>query len=184
MQKGYAATKTRDIAAEAGLNLALLNYYFRSKEKLFDIIMMENMQQFMQAVAIMVNNEEISLEKKIEILVNHYIDMLIRQPDLPLFVLSEIRSHPHKLVMKIESEVHLSKSHFFKQIAQASKEGRIIPIHPIQLIMNIIGLTVFPFIGSPVFQKIGKLSQQEFNAMMEERKKMIPKWINAMLKVK
>ena len=44
-RKGYAATKTRDIAEEAGLNLALLNYYFRSKEKLFEIIMLEKITQ-------------------------------------------------------------------------------------------------------------------------------------------
>ena len=43
-KKGYAATRTRDIAEEAGINLALLNYYFRSKEKLIDIIMTETMQ--------------------------------------------------------------------------------------------------------------------------------------------
>ena len=45
-QKGYAGTKTRDIAEEAGINLALLNYYFRSKEKLFGIIMVESLQSF------------------------------------------------------------------------------------------------------------------------------------------
>ena len=46
-RKGFAATRTRDISEEAGINLALLNYYFRSKEKLFDLVMMENMQHFL-----------------------------------------------------------------------------------------------------------------------------------------
>ena len=56
-QQGFAATKTRDIAKEAGINLALLNYYFRSKEKLFEIVMLENLGHFFQGIAIIVNDE-------------------------------------------------------------------------------------------------------------------------------
>src|SRR3990170_3876838 len=75
-QKGFAATRTRDIAEAAGLNLALLNYYFRSKEKLFDIIMMESLQYFMKGIGEIVTNEESSLEDKVSGIVSHYIDML------------------------------------------------------------------------------------------------------------
>src|SRR5215467_3762775 len=75
-QKGYAGVRTRDIAAEAGINLALLNYYFRSKEKLFDIIMMENFKQFLQGIAMNIFDEKLSFEEKIEKLVIAYIDML------------------------------------------------------------------------------------------------------------
>ena len=102
--KGYAATRTRDIADEAGINLALLNYYFRSKEKLFDMIMLESLQGFRQSLAGVFNNEKTSLENKIETLVSNYIDLLIDQPDIPLFVLSELRTHPQKLVsiMKVD----------------------------------------------------------------------------------
>src|SRR6185503_2844719 len=79
-QKGYAAARTRDIAEEAGINLALLNYYFRSKEKLFDLIMLESMQGFIHSIAGVFNNETTSLEEKIQTLANNYIDMLTTQP--------------------------------------------------------------------------------------------------------
>ncbi len=51
MKKGFAATRTRDIAEEAGINLALLNYYFRSKEKLFELVMFEKFQKFFGIIA-------------------------------------------------------------------------------------------------------------------------------------
>src|SRR6201987_5095264 len=90
MQKGYAATRTRDIAEEAGINLALLNYYFRSKEKLFDIIMLESLQSFRQSMVNVLNDKKTSLENKVETLVNNYLDLLLAQPEIPLFVLSEL----------------------------------------------------------------------------------------------
>ncbi len=65
-EKGYAATRTRDIAEEAGVNLALLNYYFRSKEKLFDIIMLETMTNFMRTVKTILADESSSLKKLLD----------------------------------------------------------------------------------------------------------------------
>src|ERR1700740_358677 len=79
-KKGYAATRTRDIAEEAGINLALLNYYFRSKEKLFDIIMAESLHDFRKHITTALNDEKTSLENKIETFVSNYIDLLINQP--------------------------------------------------------------------------------------------------------
>ncbi len=65
-RKGFAATRTRDIAEEAGLNLALLNYYFRSKEKLFEIVMLEKMQVFFGFIGPIIYDDSTSLELKVE----------------------------------------------------------------------------------------------------------------------
>src|SRR6478736_6782620 len=97
-QKGFAATRTRDIAEEAGINLALLNYYFRSKEKLFDIIMLETLQGFLKSISIVFIDEQTSLEEKTERIVSGYIDMLILEPQVPLFIMSEIRQNPNELL--------------------------------------------------------------------------------------
>ena len=86
-QKGYAATRTRDIAEEAGINLALLNYYFRSKEKLFEIVILEKMQILLGKLGPALMDERTSLEQKVEQIAEHYIDALIANPDIPLFVL-------------------------------------------------------------------------------------------------
>src|ERR1700752_4460056 len=117
-KKGYAATRTRDIAEEAGINLALLNYYFRSKEKLFDIIVLESLHDFRQNIESVFNDEKTSLENKIETLVSNYIDLLINQPDIPLFILSELRNDPQAVISKMNPMGALMNSYFIKQFQQ------------------------------------------------------------------
>jgi len=182
LKKGYAATRTRDIAEEAGLNLALLNYYFRSKEKLFDIIMLENLQHFIEGIREILNDKETTIEQKIGTIVSNYIDLLIQQPDLPLFVLHELRTNPKELISKIDREKFINRSYFMQQVREGIKEGKIAAVNPLHFLMNIIGLTIFPFVASPILQNIGGLKQQDFNVLMEERKKLIPVWIKAMMK--
>jgi AcrR family transcriptional regulator len=179
-QKGYAATRTRDIAEEAGMNLALLNYYFRSKEKLFDIVMMETMQQFIMAMKGVFNNEKTSLHEKVIQMADNYIELFRAEPNIPLFVLSEMRSHPDKFVSNMGVKKLLHDSHFFKQVMQATK-GKM---HPLHFMMNMIGMTVFPFVAAPLLRNVGNLKQQDFDALMQERKKMIPVWMDAMFKIK
>jgi len=183
-KKGFAATRTRDIAEEAGINLALLNYYFRSKEKLFDIVMFETMQHFFKSIAVVVNNEQTSLATKIDVIVANYIDMLIANPNIPLFLLNELKMQPDELVKKMGMREVLMNSSFIKQFQQGVKDGKITPIHPLHFFVNIISITVFPFVASPIIKGLGDLSQQQFEALMQERKTLIPKWINASLKAK
>lgn len=178
MKKGYAGTRTRDIAEEAGINLALLNYYFRSKEKLFELIMSEKLLKFFGVLAPILNDANATLDEKIISFSNNYIDLLTLNPELPLFILSELRTDPERFVSKFP----LSKvvdSHFIKQLHERRPD-----LHPLHFLMNILGLSVFPFIMKPVFQASGILNEKAFGARMEERKTLIPRWINSMLKIK
>lgn len=177
-KKGYAATRTRDIAEEAGINLALLNYYFRSKEKLFEIVMVEKIGKFFGAIGPVLNDTTISLEDKIISITAKYTDLLTANPDIPLFILSEIRMNPDQFINKIPVRKVLD-SHFIKQVQEKRPD-----LHPSHFLMNLLGLTVFPFIIKPVFQMTGMLSEKAFHARLEERKVLVPKWINSMLKLK
>jgi AcrR family transcriptional regulator len=179
--KGFAAARTRDIAEEAGINLALLNYYFRSKEKLFDLIMFENIQQFIRGVKEIIMDEDTEIKEKVERIASFYIDMLIQNPDLPLFILSELRSNPDHLAERLDFKGVLQKSQLFKQLVEKAKAQGINPMH---YFMNMMAMIVFPFVGSPLLRKIGNLKPEEFTALMTERKKLIAKWFEAMLKVR
>ena len=89
-EKGYSGTRTRDIAQEAGINLALLNYYFRSKQKLFEEIMLEKVIKLFGGLSTVFYNSDSSLEEKLDEVAELYIDMLLKNPLLPTFVLSEL----------------------------------------------------------------------------------------------
>ncbi|MES1159639.1 MAG: TetR/AcrR family transcriptional regulator [Bacteroidota bacterium] len=180
-QKGFAATRTRDIAEEAGINLALLNYYFRSKEKLYDIIMLENFRQFIQGISVKVYDENTSIEEKIEKIVIGYIDFLTAHPHLLLFVLNELKGNPSRIAAQINEDVSPMRSHLLKQVAEAGKAGKINPIEPFHFVANLIGMTVFPFVGKPILQRVTNVSDEQFTAFMQERKRLVPIWINAIL---
>ncbi len=183
-KKGYAATRTRDIAEEAEINLALLNYYFRSKEKLFDIIMLETVFGFMQNMAMVMNDEKTTLEKKVELIASNYTDFIIKEPNVPIFMLSEIRNNAEGLLEKLPIKQLVMNSAFFKQHQEAVAKGKITEPNPLHFLMNLLSIVVFPFIAKPMLQGIGGLDDTQFNKLMQDRKKLIPVWIKAIMKAK
>ena len=180
-KKGYAAARTRDIAEEAGINLALLNYYFRSKEKLFNIVMLETFQNFFASIATVFSDSGSSLEGKIEKFASDYIDLLFQEPEIPLFIMSEIRNNPEELMQKIDLKGAVFNSFFFKQYNERVKEGKIRELHFLHFMMNFMGLIAFPFIAKPLLKELSGLNEEQFNAIIGERKKLIPVWMNVIL---
>ncbi len=174
--KGYAGTRTRDIAEEAGINLALVNYYYRSKDKLFYEVMQEKVYQLFGSVAPILINPAFSLETKIEIATETYIDMLVDNPDLPLLVFNEIKNHPNDFGAKMQLKPMLLQSSFFTQIRERNNK-----VDPFQFLLSILGLIVFPFIARPVISGVADISKSEFTELMIERKKLIPYWVKVML---
>lgn len=183
--KGYGQARTRDIADEAGINLALLNYYFRSKEKLFDIIMEESMQQMFGLIVGVVNDESTGLSKKIDLIVNRYMDSLLENPNLPLFVLSEIQANPKKLMEKIGISENLIKNNYlYKQMQEQMDKKGIEGIVPLQIFINIVSMTVFPIVGKPLLISIhSPMTEDDYNNFINDRRKLIPQWIKMMLKI-
>lgn len=179
---GFAATKTRDIAEEAGINLALLNYYYRSKELLFNKIMMEVMSVFMQSIFSIFQDEHTTLEQKLELIASKYIDKIKSNPDIPNFLLNELRSRPEEFLQKIIQGKRLQGFYIYTQLVEQIGEERVKELNPIHIMMNLMSLTLFPFVGKPMIRMVTGIDNTEFNKMMEERKKLIPMWIMQMLK--
>ena len=180
-QKGYAATRTRDIAEEAGINHAMLNYYFRSKEKLFGIVMMETISQFFKGVNLMLNDENTSLDEKIDLIVSNYVDLLLKEPELPTFILNEVRPNPQAFVEQNPIKEALTHSVLTRQYAEAVARGEITEPNLMQAILNVIGLVIFPFIAKPILTSIINIPEEQYKALMLQRKTLIPQWIKAML---
>lgn len=179
-QKGYAATRTRDIAQEAGINLALLNYYFRSKEKLFELIMFESAARFFMQLQLGLNDPESSLEQKIELLVDHYLKLLSEEPNFPVFILGEIQANPERLLGKLKALEFLPESVFFKQLQERMKKNNI-KLHPMHMLVNFLGMMVFPFVVRPMLLAIFKGNNEQFRQLMLERRNLIPAWMMQML---
>lgn len=180
-QKGYDGTKTRDIADAAGINLALLNYYFRSKKKLFDLIMLETIETFFKSVVEIIREEELSMNQKLHKLAAHYIQMLQDEPDLPIFILSEMRSNPATITEHLFQDTHIRELPFFQHLNQSLQQDTGNPQNPIQVLLNFISMTVFPFAAKPLIKEIFALEDNQFRDLMDERKELIPLWIHKLM---
>jgi len=181
--KGYSSTTMRDIAAQAEVNLALVNYYFRSKENIFKIIMREKIQTFFSSIFPYLFDEQTTLQQKLSSVVDKYINTFSQEPNLPLFVFGEIQKNPNELsslfpIFSSQNQV-LRDSSFFKQLHEQNPH-----LNPLHFILNFLGITIFPFIASPVLISFGMESSENFEKIMEERKKLIPQWMNQMLLIK
>ncbi|MCR9253825.1 MAG: TetR/AcrR family transcriptional regulator [bacterium] len=170
-KKGYAATKTRDIAEEANINIASLHYYYRSKEKLFQIVIGEALGTFSQIMDDIFCSE-LPLHEKIKEFVIQYIDFFSANPYLPIFIVSESQNNPDKInkilkndqtIMNLRKELELL--HEMKVIRQ---------IQPAQFFLNLISLTAFPFLAKPLISKKMDLSDNDYVSILANRKKLIP----------
>ena len=180
-QKGYAATRTRDIAEEAGVNHAMVNYYFRSKEKLFQMVMVETMTLFFQGVSAILNDESTSLEEKIERVVANYIDLLLEEPELPTFMFNEVRTNPEPFIAHTPIRETLQDSVLAHQYAEAVAQGQVREPNLFHTILNVISLVIFPFISQPIFMALELMDRDTYKALMLQRKALIPQWIQGML---
>lgn len=176
MEKGIDGARMQDIADKAGINKALLHYYFRSKEKLFEMIFMEEARKFMPKVtSIMVS--ELTLFEKVEKFVGEYIDTLLQNPLLPIFILNEINRNPKDAIKKIFGNQRPPIDKVDELIAKLVKKGEIKPIKGYELMVNMVSLCIFPFLARPMVQWITKANDEEFMNLMELRKKTVVKFV-------
>ncbi len=175
MEKGFSATRTRDIAQEAGINLALLNYYFRSKENLYNIIMMEKLKIFFDVIIDVLNNEQLDLVSKADVLVNKYTDLLINEPNLPWFLLNEIQQNPDFFSEKLKIKEQIKNSKTTEYMFHEENKKDVI-----QMLLSFLGITLFPFVVRQAFIAIYDLTNEEYNEILDERREII---IDALKKI-
>jgi TetR/AcrR family transcriptional regulator len=176
LQKGFDGARMQEIADEAGINKALLHYYFRSKDKLFDAIFNDAFRQFFPKVAEMMKADR-PLFEKIEFFIDAYIDMLIKNPYLPGFVLHEINRNPQRLI-NIIKESGMDPKFLIKSVKKEMEHGNIHKISAKHLIVNILGMCLFPFIGKPILQGfLYNGSHDDYQKFLGERKKEIKEFV-------
>ncbi len=174
--KGMDGARMQDIADKAGINKALLHYYFRSKEKLFETIFAESFNNFFPKLSLILESDT-DFSVKIEMICTAYIDQIHSMPYLPIFILHEVARQPESFLKKIWSSYPPPVKLFIKVVETAVKKKEIKPVHPLQVIMNIVSLCIFPFAAKPLLQQVTGISKKQFSVLMEERKKLVPQMI-------
>jgi len=178
---GLQGARMQDIADEAGINKALLHYYFRSKEKLFEIIFQEAFSKFAGSAAEMMTSEA-PLFEKIDAFIDKYIDILLNNLFLPGFVIAEINNKPERMIDLISSK-GLRFDVFERQVAEEVARGNIRAIEGKHLFVSIIALCVFPFAGRPILKSIIFGNESiAYDAFLQERKQEVKRFVIAALR--
>lgn len=180
LKQGYAGTTTRDIAKASDTNVALINYYFRSKENLFAEIMIEQVRSFAHGLASVVNDPDTDLREKFTRIADAYLTLFEEQPETPLFVLSELRFEPEQFLDRIDMHGVIKNSVLFAQLQQAIATKKMHPVNPAHVFLNLLSLLVFPFMAKPLLMGATGIDDPTFAAMMRERRTLVPVWIDAM----
>jgi len=171
-RKGYDATKTRDIQEEAGLkNVASLHYYYRSKERLFELVISRAMKDFSKIMDEILTGS-LPLDQKIRSFVPNYIDFIKENPFLPSFIMTEIQRNPEHCSDMLHAEGSMEVLE--KQIQDLADQKVIRPISMPNFMASLIGLVVFPFISKSVLKLKTGIDDEGFQQMLEERKELIP----------
>ncbi|AWG22172.1 TetR family transcriptional regulator [Flavobacterium faecale] len=175
-RKGLAAARMQEIADVAGINKAMLHYYFRSKQLLFEAVFKRAFMQLAPQIH-QVLNSDVSLFEKIENFTNTYISFVLENRFLPTFIIQELNNNP-EFTTTFFSQAALPKpTNFLKQIEEAIQNETIRTIQPKQLLIDLFSLCIFPFVGTPLLQKLSNTEEEAYNQLLEERKKHVASFI-------
>ncbi len=174
IRNGSSGARMQEIADEAGINKALLHYYFRNKEGLFDLVFNDAFSEFIPKIYSIFSGDG-SVMEKIERYVETHLDLLIKKPDLPMFVLNEMQRDPERFFSGILNKMPGAPpfEFFLKQIEEEMKDGKIRTMNPRDLWMNVMSMTVFPFIGEPMLKKFLIINSEEYRILLTKRKESI-----------
>ena len=177
--KGKAGTSMQDIANEADITRTSLNYYFRSKDILFESVFKKAMGKFVPNIVEMMTAAN-SFKEYLPEMVNTIIDTMIENPQIPIFLLQELSSNPTRMP-ELMTELGIDPNILLEKF-DMNQELNHLNIDPRQIIINVLSLCIFPFAARPMVQTVlYDSNEEEFIAAMKQRKLLIPMMIEKLL---
>jgi len=176
LEKGVDRTSVRDIASKAGINLALMNYYFRSKENLFDSIFSMLLKSNTKELSKILDSDA-PLFDKITDYVGAYIDMLAHNPLLVSFFMAMLHRSREKITQVEAVHSLYSTDKFRMQMVAEAKNGKIRKVEPGQFFVDMISMITFPFAIKFLIMDKNAISEEEFITFISDRKKHVPEML-------
>lgn len=155
LEKGFDGARTTSIARSAGVTHAMLHYYFKTKEQLFERIFQELIGELGQGILEVFTHNESPVKERITKALELHFEAIRQNPRLPLFMIMEITSRPErfeiikKVVITFAGSLLSAMQH---DLDQASERGEIVHIDAPTLLLDMLSVNVFPFIAKPLFE--------------------------------
>lgn len=177
IKNGFRGTTVRDIAAAADVSVAMVNYYFQSKHKLFETIFEESFDMLTSRVFEAIDSD-LPFFDMLRKWVYSYYDVMAELPSLPAFVLTEITRNPDMLEERLRLEnPYQVYAKLAIRINEEVKNGVIRDISLPDFLLNILSLSIFPFVLGPVAVSFLNFSRKEYEGMLESHKEDVVEFI-------
>jgi AcrR family transcriptional regulator len=184
IRTGTAGARMQEIAREAGVNSALLHYYFRSKQRLAAAVFLRAAGELFPAVIAILTSQR-SLEDKVRAVVTVELDRLSRTPYLPAYIISELAHHPERMHQLITALTGSQPEALGRRLvrgvgAQIDAEvraRRLRRISPQQFLVNLLSLCIFPFAARPMVAGLMGLDDRAFARFIRDRRRELPEFV-------
>ena len=177
MRAGYDGARMQEIADLAGINKAMLHYYFRSKDALFERIFEQKFATFFPKVKELLS-EPISFTEKVCTYVELHINLLRENPYLPIFILNTVHKDENFAQKMPTVLMPMLLSAYYEDL----EAKKVRELNPVQFFMSVISMCVFPFAGKAIFKQIGSIPDEAFDSLMKERIAEVQLYVQAILK--
>jgi TetR/AcrR family transcriptional regulator len=173
LEKGKAGARTQTIADLAGINKSLLHYYFRTKEKLYNIVSERIIRRVFDGVLGKIS-EETEFEIWLPAFVHSYLETISKNPMVSRFMLWEIEAGGGRIAEIVKAVLgtdSVEHNPIFRIVDKAVKEGKIRPLDPVQFIISLLAMCIYPYVARPILEKIIpglEISSESFRAEREQ----------------
>lgn len=176
LRKGMEGTRMQEIADEAEINKALLHYYFRNKQLLFEAVFKQSFLLLAPQLNDTLNSDS-SIFEKIRDFCTNYNSFIIEHPYLPNFIIQELNRDSDFLTKIIDSDDFPSLSKFQNQVDLYVERDLIKPINSSQLFINLISLNALPFLAAPLLKGFLKVDDDAYQNLLQNRKNDVAEFI-------
>lgn len=172
LTKGYDGARTISIAERAGVTHALLHYYFRTKQQLFERILEDKLMLISCSIKDVLGNPSLPYEERIRDGISAHFDLFVENPELPRFIISEVLPNEDYLKYireRIRNIVYPITVELQRTLDAAAERNEIEHVDVRTLILDIISLNLFVFIGMPIAEHVFNIKDKK--EFLEQRKR-------------
>ena len=181
-RKGTASGRTQEIADEAGVNKALVHYYFGTKATLADAIFARALGTLVPRIFGILADPDRGIEQKVPAIVKEQIDFHSARPYLAGYMIAELHAHPERIARMMSAHGRIPLDVLRRQLQEGARGGRLRRISPEQFVANMMGLLLFPFAIRPALCELLDLDSARWQAFLDERRRLLPDFVMAGLR--
>jgi AcrR family transcriptional regulator len=162
LEFGLYGARMQSIANRAGMNKALLHYYFRNKEKLFDKVFESALERYFSNMDVL-SEEQLDFKERVHRLADRFLDFLTEYPQMALFLIKEVSANQALFIEKVEKS-QKGNTTLLKTLMDANRKGLISVQDPMLFFVQLISLCTYPFVAKPLFSVIAERNETAWNS--------------------